>query len=339
MLILGIETSCDDTAAAVVEDGAIVRSSVVSSQDEIHGIYGGVVPELASRRHIEAIVPVVEEALNKAGTSLNEIEGIAVTQGPGLVGSILIGLSFAKAVSYVSGIPFTGVNHIAAHPHAALLVEDEEGRRRPEFPFISLVVSGGHTTLILNEGYTEFRVLGQTLDDAAGEAFDKTAKLLGLGYPGGVAIDRLSQEGDPKRFDFTRPYISKESLDFSFSGLKTAVLTQVKKLNGELKDDTKRDLAASFQEAVVDVLVKKALRAVEATGARWLVAAGGVACNSRLRLRLKEAAEAECIDLSVPPPRYCSDNGAVVAALGYHQLKAGLTGELDMNAKPTWEGF
>ncbi|MBI5587316.1 MAG: tRNA (adenosine(37)-N6)-threonylcarbamoyltransferase complex transferase subunit TsaD [Deltaproteobacteria bacterium] len=338
MLILGVESSCDDTAAAVVEDGHRVLSSVVSSQDDIHSKFGGIVPELASRRHIESIIPVVDSALLKASVTIGDIDGIAVTQGPGLVGSILIGLSFAKAVSFVRSIPFTGVNHIESHPLAAFLHETQE-HEPPDFPFVSLIVSGGHTTLLLMESHTGYRILGQTLDDAAGEAFDKVAKLLGLGYPGGVAIDRLARTGDPDSARFTRPYIAKGSLDFSFSGIKTAVLTHVRGLKGAIDEKTLSDLSASFQEAVVDVLVDKALWALEATGSANLVVAGGVACNSRLRARLREAAQQEAIRLFIPPPKFCSDNGAMVAALGYHQIKKGATGTLDMNALPTWEGF
>ncbi|MBI5493258.1 MAG: tRNA (adenosine(37)-N6)-threonylcarbamoyltransferase complex transferase subunit TsaD [Deltaproteobacteria bacterium] len=339
MLILGIESSCDDTAAAVVEDGRYVLSSVVSSQDMVHAPYGGVVPELASRRHIEMIIPVVEEALSKAGVTLKDIGGIAVTQGPGLVGSILIGLSFAKAVSYTAGLPFTGVNHIEAHPHAAFLIEGRAEKEVPRFPLVALIVSGGHTTLLHLTGFTEYRIIGQTLDDAAGEAFDKVAKLLGLGYPGGVAIDRLAKEGNRKSVEFTRPFMAKGNLDFSFSGVKTAVLNYVKGHGLATGPEAVKDLAASFQESVVDVLVGKALWALEATGASDLVVAGGVACNSRLRTRLTEAARDGGFRLFIPPPRFCSDNGAMIASLGYHQLKKGAFGTLDMDSKPTWEGF
>ncbi|MBI5971275.1 MAG: tRNA (adenosine(37)-N6)-threonylcarbamoyltransferase complex transferase subunit TsaD [Deltaproteobacteria bacterium] len=332
MLVLGIETSCDDTAAAVVEDGGIVRSSVVSSQDSIHGRYGGIVPELASRRHIEAIIPVVEEALTAAGAGLKDIDGIAVTQGPGLVGSILVGLTFAKAVSLVTGIPFTGVNHIAAHPIAAFLKDTGNDAPSPCFPFVSLIASGGHTALLLIKDFNVYEVLGQTRDDAAGEAFDKVAKLLGLGYPGGTVIDALSKTGDPKSFPFTRPYIAKGSLDFSFSGIKTAAMNHVK--TGVEKDDL-NGFAASFQEAVVDVLVTKALWAVDASGAKDLVVAGGVACNSRLRERLIDAVDGAHIRLFIPHPRYCSDNAAMIAALGYAQLKKGSYGNLTMNAVPS----
>ncbi|MCL4874470.1 tRNA (adenosine(37)-N6)-threonylcarbamoyltransferase complex transferase subunit TsaD [bacterium] len=339
MIILGIESSCDDTAASVLQNGRVVLSSVVASQESIHAKYGGVVPELASRRHIEAIVPVVEEALAKAGKTLGDIGGISVTQGPGLVGSLLIGLSFAKSLSLARGLPLTGVNHIEAHAHAAFLTEREGEGGGPGFPFVALIVSGGHTTLLLFEDATTYRVLGQTLDDSAGEAFDKVAKLLGLGYPGGAAIDRLAREGDRRAIDFPRPLMARGSLDFSFSGLKTSMLTHVRKLDGPPTEAHLKDLSASFQEAVVDALVTKALWALRATGAKDLVAAGGVASNSRFRARLAEMAEEEGIELFIPPPRYCTDNAAMVASLGFHQLRKGMLAGLDMNAKPTWEGF
>jgi N6-L-threonylcarbamoyladenine synthase len=343
MLILGIESSCDDTGAAVVRDGTRVLSSVVASQDAIHGEYGGVVPELASRRHIEDIIPVVEEALKRAKVTIDEIDAIGVTQGPGLVGSILVGLSFAKAVSYVKEKPFVGVNHLEAHPLSVFLDEGDGPKEVPEFPFVALVVSGGHTALLSYEDFIEYRVLGQTRDDAAGEAFDKVAKLLGLGYPGGLAIDTFAREGDPEAFAFTRPYIAKGNLEFSFSGIKTAVLNKVKGLKKEgpmapLTDEKIKDLAASFQEATVDVLVQKAVWALEQTGAGSLVCAGGVACNSRLRERLKGIACDKGIKLFIPPAHLCSDNGAMVAATAFHLLKKGVRGELSMNARPAWEG-
>ncbi|MBI5827636.1 MAG: tRNA (adenosine(37)-N6)-threonylcarbamoyltransferase complex transferase subunit TsaD [Deltaproteobacteria bacterium] len=342
MLILGIESSCDDTAASVVEDGRRVLSTIVASQDDIHGRYGGIVPELASRSHIEAVIPVVEGALEKAGVSLGSIDGVSVTQGPGLVGSILVGLSFAKAISFAANLPLTAVNHIESHPHAAFLYEGEE-KDAPRFPFVALVVSGGHTTLLLMEGPTGYRVLGQTLDDAAGEAFDKVAKLMGLGYPGGAAIDALARQSDPGKVAFSRPYIAKGSLDFSFSGIKTAVLNHVRGLSlkdGEvIPEATIRDISAGFQGAVVDVLVDKAFWAAKRHGVGEIVVAGGVACNSRLRQRFEERARQEGVRLFIPPPRFCSDNGAMVAALGYHQLKKGMIAPLDLNARPTWDGF
>jgi len=356
VLILGIESSCDDTGAAVVRDGRYVLSSIIASQDDIHGKYGGIVPELASRRHIETIIPVVEEALRRAGVTLDEIDAIGVTQGPGLVGSILVGLSFAKAAAYVKGIPFAGVNHLEAHILSAFLYNgdgrdtagrssegDAAGRSAnvkntdgPSFPFVALIVSGGHTGLFLVRGFTDFATLGQTRDDAAGEAFDKVAKLLGLGYPGGVEIDRLAKQGDAASRKFRRPILARGSLEFSFSGLKTAVLGEVKSLGGERPGAAfVRDVSASFQEAVVDVLVKKAVWALEKTGAGGLVVAGGVACNSRLRQRLRETAGKEGFRLFIPPPLFCSDNGAMIAACAFHRLEKGESGAPDMNADPS----
>ncbi|TAN63868.1 tRNA (adenosine(37)-N6)-threonylcarbamoyltransferase complex transferase subunit TsaD [bacterium] len=334
MLILGIETSCDDTAAGVVEDGALVRSSVVLSQDGIHSKYGGIVPELASRQHIEAIAPVVEEALAKASVTLDCVDGISVTEGPGLVGSLLVGMSFAKAISFAKGIPLTAVNHIEAHSVAAFLTEPGLAVKPPKFPFVSLVVSGGHTTLFLVNDYTAHEVIGETLDDAAGEAFDKAAKLLGLGYPGGAMIDALAKNGNPAYVEFTRPYLAKDSLDFSFSGIKTAVLNRVRGFNGAISDDVLKDLSASFQEAIVDVLVTKAMRAVKKTGVSHLVAAGGVACNSRLRRKLTEEASAYGVSLCIPPPRFCSDNAAMVAGMGFYKMQKGVFAGLDLNANP-----
>lgn len=339
MIVLGIETSCDDTAAALVADGRTVLSSIVSSQDKIHARYGGVVPELASRSHIESIIPVADEALSRAGVTLDDIDGIAVTQGPGLVGSLLIGISFAKSLSFARSIPLTGVNHIEAHPYAAFLVDKGEEKEAPSFPFVALIVSGGHTTLLLFEDYTSYRILGQTLDDSAGEAFDKVAKLLGLGYPGGAVIDSLSKNGNPSAVQFPRPLLGKGNLDFSFSGLKTAVLTHVRALGGPPPEEMLPDLVSSFQEAVVDSLVTKGLWAVKATGARNLVVAGGVASNSRFRAKLTEMADNERLGLFIPPSKYCTDNAAMVASLGTRQLKAGQVAGPDLNALPTWEGF
>ena len=255
MRILAIDTSCDDTAAAVLLNGRKVLSNVVSSQNGIHQKYGGVVPELASRRHIEAIVPIVQEALKEAGTRLQELDGIAVTQGPGLVGSLLVGLSFAKSLSFATGIPFVGVNHIEGHLSAIFLEKNP-----PRFPYIGLVVSGGHTSLFRVDGFGNYKILGRTRDDAAGEAFDKVAKFLHLGYPGGPVIDELSKSGDPKAIRFPRPSLSKHSFDFSFSGLKTAVVNFVRahpEPEGGYEGEAVRNIVASFQEAVVEVLVKK----------------------------------------------------------------------------------
>jgi N6-L-threonylcarbamoyladenine synthase len=337
MLVLGIESSCDDTAASVVEDGSAVLSSVVSSQDSIHARFGGIVPELASRRHIEMVLPVVEKALDDAKATIDDIGAIAVTQGPGLVGSILVGLSFAKSICLVKGMRFTGVNHIEAHAHAAFIREGTPPADAPRFPFVSLIASGGHTTLLLFKGFTEYSVLGSTLDDAAGEAFDKVSKLLGLGFPGGAVIDSLARSGRRDAFGLKRPYMARHNLDFSFSGIKTAVSGIIK--GGSLSADAVNDLAASFQEAMVDVLAAKSMWAIEKTGASDLVVAGGVACNSRLRQRLTEEARKRDIRLFIPEPRFCTDNGAVVASLGFRQIEKGMFGGLDMNARPTWEGF
>jgi len=337
MLVLGIESSCDDMAAAVVEDGSTLLSSVVSSQDDIHERYGGIVPELASRRHIETVVPVVEEAIRQSGRSLDEIEGIGVTMGPGLLGSLLIGLSFAKALAYDRNIPFVGVNHIVAHPLATLISEAgaEAGKDKPDFPFVALVVSGGHTTLFRYENENDCKVLGETRDDAAGEAFDKVAKLLGYSYPGGAVIDRLAKEGRSDGVPFKRPYIAKESLDFSFSGIKTAVLNHIKGLKGGgLTEEVIRDIAASFQEAVVDVLVRKAFDAVRQGGVKDLVVAGGVACNSRLRERLRARGKEDGVRVFIPTPRLCSDNGAFIAVAAYHLLKAGRRDDIALDADP-----
>jgi N6-L-threonylcarbamoyladenine synthase len=347
MLVLGVESSCDDTAAAVVRDGHEVLSNVVSSQDDIHSLYGGIVPELASRMHIESIIPVIEEALKRAGVTMDNIDGVAVTEGPGLVGSILIGLNFVKSYTYILDKPYVGVNHINAHPLAVFLHEskkEEALTKIPEFPFVALVVSGGHTSLMLMRGYTDFTVLGQTRDDAAGEAFDKVAKLLGLGYPGGAVIDRLAKEGNAGAINFPRPLINKKNLEFSFSGLKTAVLHEVRRhvAKGEsasdvLGEELVRDIAASFQEAAVDVLVEKSLLAVMESDAEGLIISGGVACNSRLREKLSDRAEAEGVPLFLPSPKYCSDNGAMIAALGYHHLNSGKRADLTLNAYPNWD--
>ncbi|MBI3754494.1 MAG: tRNA (adenosine(37)-N6)-threonylcarbamoyltransferase complex transferase subunit TsaD [Deltaproteobacteria bacterium] len=368
MLILGIESSCDDMAAAVVRDGRFILSSVVSSQDAIHHKYGGIVPELASRRHLETVIPVVEEALNHAKVTLDDIDAIGVTQGPGLVGSILVGLSFAKAVSYVKDIPFVGVNHITAHPMAVFLEAESKSQRvkeserksknelapcplplAPAFPFIALVVSGGHTTLFKFKNFGDYEILGQTRDDAAGEAFDKVAKLMGLGYPGGAVIDRLAREGNASAIDFTRPYIAKDTYDFSFSGIKTAALHWIKGQGSGVKGQGENklapcplplapvlnDLAASFQEAVVDVLVDKAITACMVHAIDNLVVCGGVACNSRLREKMRIKSKDNGIKLFIPEPSLCSDNGAMIAGFAYQLRKQGVRGSLDMNAMPS----
>ena len=330
MLVLAIETSCDDTGAAVVLDGRKILSNVVSSQVSIHQKYGGVVPELASRRHIESIVPIVTEALETAKVTLRDIDGISVTQGPGLVGSLLVGLSFAKSLSFVTGLPFVGVNHIEAHLSAIFL-----NKNPPKFPFIGLVVSGGHTSLFRVDGFGKYKGLGQTRDDAAGEAFDKVAKLLGLGYPGGPIIDELSKSGNPRAIRFPRPSLGKNSLDFSFSGLKTAVVNYVKahpEPIGGYPENLIRDIVSSFQEAVVDVLVKKTLQAAQQQGLRKVVLSGGVAANQHLREKIKEEASQQKVKVYMPSPSFCTDNAAMVGVVGYEYLKRGIRSPLSLNA-------
>lgn len=322
MRVLGIESSCDDTAAALVEDGRRVLSSVVSSQAEIHRRYGGVVPELASRRHIEAIVPVVREALAQAGAGISQVDAVAVTRGPGLVGSLLVGFSFAKAFAAAAGLPWVGVNHLEGHVHALFLDEPA-----PDFPFVALVASGGHTGLYHVRSHTHMELLGQTRDDAAGEAFDKVAKMLGLGYPGGAVIDKLAVEGDRRAVRFPRPALDQPGFDFSFSGLKTAVAAHVGAC-GALDRKGAADIVASFQEAVVEVLVARLLAAAERLRCPSAALVGGVAANRRLREALRQAADRRGVALFVPPSVYCGDNAAMVAAAGYHLIRAGVRGTL-----------
>jgi len=330
MRVLAIETSCDDTGAAVVLNGRKILSNVVSSQVSVHQKYGGVVPELASRRHIESIVPIVTVALERARVTLRDIDGIAVTQGPGLVGSLLVGLSFAKSLSFVTRLPFVGVNHIEAHLSAIFLEE-----KPPKFPFIGLVVSGGHTSLFRVDGFGKYRRLGQTRDDAAGEAFDKVAKLLGLGYPGGPIIDELSKRGNPKAIRFPRASLGKDSFDFSFSGLKTAVVNYVKshpEPAGSYPEDLVRDIVSSFQEAVVDVLVKKTFQAAQHEKLRRVVLSGGVAANGRLRERMEEEASFQNVKVYIPSPSFCTDNAAMVGVVGYEYLERGIRSPYSLNA-------
>jgi len=329
MYILGIETSCDETAAAVLQDGKFLRSNVIASQVDLHKIYGGVVPEIASRKHMEMIIPVIYEALNGASVTLNDIEGIAVTRGPGLVGSLLVGLSVAKAIAFALNIPFIGVNHLEGHVASIFLSEEH-----PEFPFIALVVSGGHTNIYLMRDFQDFDLLGQTRDDAAGEAFDKAAKLLNIGYPGGVIIDRLAREGNRKWIEF--PRAMRDSLDFSFSGLKTSLLVQIKKREYPFTEDELRDVAASYQEAIIDVLVEKTLRAAEINSISRIVVCGGVAANSRLRERFTHECRLKDIHVYIPPPVFCTDNAAMIAVVGEHLLTRGLRDALDLNAVSRW---
>ena len=330
MLLLSIESSCDETAAAVVKDGREVLSNVISSQVSIHEPYGGVVPEIASRKHLEAIVPVVEQALSLAGVRISDIEGIAVTQGPGIAGALLVGIAAAKGLAYAAGIPIVGVNHIEGHLLAIFL------ERPVEFPFIALVVSGGHTHLYRVEGIGRYTTLGQTLDDAAGEAFDKVAKLVGLPYPGGAVIDSLAAEGDGKAIHFPRPLLHDGSFNFSFSGLKTAVLTHLRKNPSAGSGQDLKNLCASFQEAVSGVLVQKTSSAVAATGIRRVVVAGGVACNSGLRREMARMAQEQGLELSIPSLLLCSDNAAMNGVAGDYYLHNGIVSRLDFDALPVW---
>jgi N6-L-threonylcarbamoyladenine synthase len=322
--ILGIETSCDETAAAVVVEARQVLASVVSSQVDLHARYGGVVPEIASRAHLELLMPVVAQSLVEAGIDDGHVDAVAATVGPGLVGALLVGVSAAKALALVWGVPFVGVNHLESHLYAALLDEPEL-----ELPVVVLLVSGGHTMLVLMEGHGSYRLLGQTIDDAAGEAFDKVARYLGLGYPGGPEIDRLSIDGDGDAIAFPRAMLDG-SLDFSFSGLKTSVVNHVRKH----PDARTEDVAASFQQAVVDVLVAKSRQAVIDHDAKGLVLAGGVAANSQLRERVLDVCMAEGIHPSLPARSMCTDNAAMVAAAGWWQLQRVGPTPLDAGADP-----
>lgn len=315
-LVLGIESSCDESAAAVVAGGREVLSSVVASQVKDHAPFGGVVPELASRRHLENMAPVVSAALAEAGVTLEEISGVAVTQGPGLIGALLVGLNLAKALAWSRGLPIVGVSHLEGHL-AALSLADEP----PPHPFLALLVSGGHTSLFLVSGPGEQQELGCTKDDAAGEAFDKVAKLYGLGYPGGVIIDRMAASGDPTVIQLPRPRLHDGTLDFSFSGLKSAVVRFREANQG--RDYRIEDLCAGFQEAVVEVLVKKTLAAAAQHGVGHLALAGGVAANQRLRAALAQAANQAGLGVTLPPVELCTDNAAMIAAAGCHHLRAG----------------
>ena len=325
MLILGIETSCDDTAAAVLEvRGAerLLRSGVVNSQIAIHDPYGGVVPELASRQHLANIQTVVETALNQAGVELKDIGLLAATQGPGLVGSLLVGLNFAKALALVKKIPLIGVDHLAGHLAALFLAAPE-----PEFPHLALAVSGGHSSLFKVDSPSAFTLLGRTRDDAAGEAFDKVAKMLGLGYPGGPAISRLAAEGNPAAIAFPRAWLAPESLDFSFSGLKTAVASHLRQETAANREISVPDICASFQEAVVEVLVSKALTAAERFGLKTVALTGGVAANPRLRQELDRRATAAGIKVCMPAPEFCTDNAAMIALAGWFRYQGEAAGQ------------
>jgi N6-L-threonylcarbamoyladenine synthase len=334
--ILAIESSCDETAAAIVEDRHVVRSNVVASQVDVHRKYGGVVPELASRQHVEAIGPVVDEAFREAGVGPGDLDAIAVTHGPGLVGSLLVGISAAKAIAWQRGIPLIGVNHLEGHVRSAFL--EHPGI---EFPALALVVSGGHTQVYLCPEEGVYRTLARTRDDAAGEAFDKVAKMLGLGYPGGPVIDRLSEGADERAIRFSKAVMKDGSLDFSFSGLKSAVRRWVRErgldhptaVGGEVSTEV-RDLVASFQRAVVDALLDRTLQFVAREGVRTVLLAGGVACNRRLRAAFAEAAERDGLRLYVPHPKYTTDNAAMIAAAAFLHFERGRFDGLTLNADP-----
>ena len=327
MRVLGIETSCDETGVAIyARDGGLLAHRIYS-QIPLHAQYGGVVPELASRDHVRKVVPLIEQVLADAGMSRRELDGIAYTRGPGLMGALLVGASVARSMAYALGIPAVGVHHMEAHLLAPML-EDEA----PDFPFVALLVSGGHTMLVQVAGIGRYRVLGESLDDAAGEAFDKTAKLLGLPYPGGPALERLAREGDPARFRFPRPMTDRPGLDFSFSGLKTFTLNTA---NAE-GPEARADVARAFQDAVVDTLAIKCRRALEQTGVKRLVIAGGVGANSALRERLHEIAEGMGAKLYYPRMELCTDNGAMVAYAGYRRLMAGERADLAFDVTARW---
>ncbi len=325
--ILAIESSCDETAAAVVLDGREVRSNIISSQIEIHKQYGGVVPEIASRHHLTNVNPVVDQALEEAGATMDEIDAIAVTYGPGLVGALLIGLATAKAYALATGKPLIGVHHIQGHVCANYIAHPQL-----EPPFMALVISGGHTNIVDVTDYQTYKVLGGTRDDAAGEAYDKVARVLGLGYPGGPLIDQLAKEGDPSKVEFKRVYLEKGSLDFSFSGIKTGVLNYMNTEKQAGREVNIADVAAGFQEAVLEVVVSKTLDAAISRGEDKIVVAGGVAANSRLRQMLRQGCKKCGLELYYPPPVLCTDNAAMIGCAAYYKYMAGKTDGLDLDA-------
>ena len=327
--ILGIESSCDETAAAVVKNGREILSNVINTQIDIHKKYGGVVPEIASRKHIENIDAVIDEALLQAGKTLDDIDAIAVTNGPGLVGALLVGVSEAKAIAYAKNLPLVPVHHIRGHITANFLAHPDL-----EPPFVCLVASGGHSHIVNVKSYTDFEVLGRTRDDAAGEAFDKIARVLGLGYPGGPLVDKLAKEGNSKAIDFPRVKMDKDSLDFSFSGVKTAVINYTHKLEQNGEEINRADVAASFQDAVTDALCEHTIEGAKREDAKTVAIAGGVAANSELREKMTKECEKFGIKVVYPPPVLCTDNAAMIAAAGYYSFKEGVRADLDLNAIP-----
>lgn len=328
MLILGIETACDDTSAAVVEDGRRILSNVIWTQKEVHARFSGVVPELAARRHSEVITLVVEEALGSAGVTFDDIDAVGVNCRHGLLRSIVVGVAAAKAVAYARGLPLVGVHHIEGHIYSNIIDNPDI-----DFPHVCLTVSGGHNLLVKVADHGKYELIGRTLDDASGEAFDKVAKLLGLGFPGGPAIDRLAKKGNPEAFAFPRPMLKRPNYDFSFSGLKTAVVNVVEELKAQNKKDYEADVVASFQQAAVDVLVKKTIRAAMENGMTTISVAGGVAANSLLRTTFEGLAEKHGLKIVFPALALCTDNGAQIAALAYYKLKAGFESGLGLDAR------
>lgn len=329
ILILGIESSCDETAAAVIKNGREVLSNVISSQIELHKLYGGVVPEIASRMHIENINVVIEEALENANVTLDDIDAIGVTYGPGLVGALLVGVAEAKAISFAKNIPLVGVHHIEGHVSANYIEHLDL-----EPPYICLIVSGGHTHIVLVKGYGEYEIVGRTRDDAAGEAFDKVARAIGLGYPGGPKIDKLSKEGNSKAIKFPRAHIEGADFDFSFSGVKSAVLNHINGCKMKNEPIHEADIAASFQQAVIDVLVDHTIAAAKEYGMNRVAIAGGVASNSSLRASMKEACDKQGFELYYPSPIYCTDNAAMIGVAAYYEYVNGTRHGLDLNAVP-----
>jgi len=327
--ILAIESSCDETAAAVVKNGRTVLSNIISSQIALHTLYGGVVPEIASRKHIEKINQVIKEALQEAGMELNQMDAIGVTYGPGLVGALLVGVAEAKAISYATGIPLVGVHHIEGHVSANYIEHPEL-----EPPFLSLIVSGGHTHLVIVKEYGVYEIIGRTHDDAAGEAYDKVARAIGLGYPGGPKIDKLAKEGNPEAIPFPRANVEGCPYDFSFSGLKSAVLNYLHHAEQKNEEINRADVAASFQTAVVDVLVERTLHAAKEYGIQNIALAGGVASNSALRAGMEAACKKAGYQLFYPSPIYCTDNAAMIGAAAYYEYKKGVRHGLDLNAVP-----